>query len=97
VLLYRGTSDRCPLVRLPAWLRGRNSDAEGRWFTPSLDIALWYVRDAPDGVLVVVDVPDAVALSHVVAVLPPSVQRYSRDPHNEVFLPREWAERACPT
>ena len=97
MVLYRGCSDRCSLKRL-SWHSqyAPPADVCGRWFTDSLDIARWYERDAPNGIIVVVDVPDEVAQQAHLPNQPREVQRYSRDLQHEFFLPKDWAERAVP-
>jgi hypothetical protein len=95
--LYRGQLDRCSL-RLPSWIRNQLPlEVIGRWFTDDVKIAQWYIEEAaPNGVLIVVDVPDEVAEASWLPNQPKKIQLYSKDINHEFFLPREWAERARP-
>ena len=100
VRVYRGegTGEKA----LPAWVdEARKAldlkDVEGRWFTQAPAIAQWYVDDAGTGRMTWVAVPQAVADAHRVSRIgKPEVQRYSRDPENEFFLPKEWADKRKP-
>ena len=91
--LYRGESTQ--KTEVPDWLRqglkdSGASEAQGRWWTPDKKIADWYAKDAgPGGRRVYQDVPtDVVEQSRI---LGKPEARYSLDPQNEVFLPKEYA------
>ncbi|KAB2922215.1 MAG: PLxRFG domain-containing protein [Dechloromonas sp.] len=100
VRLFRGQSKRTK--KLPEWIeqglaQSGAKDAQGRWFTPSLAIAMWYVRDAgAEGRLVYVDVPRSVYDASRVSDNEAAI-RFSRDPENENLIPREWSDRATTT
>jgi hypothetical protein len=70
-------------------------DARGRWFTRDVQSLAWYARDVGDGLfrVVAVDVEEEDAARWLVACQPDAA-RFSRDPHNEHFLPRSVAETA---
>ena len=95
--LYRGTNDRCALhAKVYRSIYEPPPDVYGRWFTSSQAIAEWYVRDAPHGVLVYVDVPTDIAHQSWLINQPREVQRFSRDLISEYFIPAEWAARTQP-
>ena len=90
----------------PSWvqeqLRGSaQAAAAGRWFTESLEEAKWYLKHAyPEGHIVYVDVPTAVAQASRLSNLPAShpARRFSRRPDLEMesFLPSEFAAMKQP-
>ena len=100
VRMFRG--EATTVAALPEWIEqglaaSGAKDAQGRWFTPSMAIAMWYVRDAgATGALRYVDVPRAVYQASRVTDNAEAKQ-FSRDPENENFLPREYADKAQPT
>ena len=101
VRLYRGMSSTCSLHRVPEYVRCSQGYmaqlvVSGRWFTDSREIAQWYVDDAPDGVMVYVDVPDEVAHSAWLPNQSTLVCGYSRDPEHEFLISRGWSEKARP-
>jgi hypothetical protein len=105
VRLYRGEAIPGSGVQAPDWARqaaqeSGAAEAGGRWFARDPAQADWYVKDADRGRLVYVDVPEAVANESKVSNLPedsPARRFGRRDPENEHFLPREWADKKQPT
>ncbi len=87
-------------VELPEWLKlsliqSGHLGAQGRWWTPFVDVARWYARDAgPRGCVVFQDVPRAVVEAS--RVLGSDAERFSRAPHEELFLPAEYIGRGRP-
>lgn len=81
--------------------------ASGRWFTDSLDEAMWYENEHPGGEIVFVDLPAAEAEAYRVSNIvaregigragqPESPGAYSARPEREFFLTREAARKARP-
>jgi hypothetical protein len=90
--IYRGEYTG-PKKEIPEWINVINKenghlDAQGRWWTESLDVAKWYAEDAGEmGGVVYQDVPtDVVEKSRVKGS---SVEKFSRAPEEELFLPME--------
>lgn len=94
--LYRGqprvTREQPEWIRLMQIQSGVYA-ARGRWFTPELSIAQWYVDECDDGIIMFIDVPDEQVAQYQVSQL--TEKRYSLDPEHEYFVPREWAIAAC--
>lgn len=99
IRVYRGECQG-PHSELPEWLKlsliqSGHLGAQGRWWTPFVDVARWYARDAgPRGCVVFQDVPRAVVEAS--RVLGSDVERFSRAPHEELFLPAEYIGRGRP-
>lgn len=97
VRLYRGEGGPSTGT-LPRWVRegltqSGAADASGRWFTDDPEIAKWYQEDAgTSGRIVTVDVPQHVADAARVAGNP-ELERFSKDPSREFFIPREYADQ----
>lgn len=83
----------------PEWIKGSPTEqAMGRWFTPSRELADWYAKPGqggPQAPRYFVDVPQDVAAQNI-AANNPEAAKFSHDPQNEVFLPREWVAKAQP-
>ena len=75
-------------------IQNGHQSAEGRWFGTSVEQIEWYLEDNPGRHVVSLEIPDEIAEPFRVANLPREIQRFSRDPQEEFFLPVEWAERA---
>ena len=94
--VYRGEYSG-PKKELPEWLKitqkeSGQLDAQGRWWTESFDVAKWYAEDAgPDGGVVYQDIPSSVVEDS--RVKGSSVERFSRAPEEELFLPMEYVGR----
>jgi hypothetical protein len=92
VRVYRGQGT--PKQPPPDWvmqgLKDSGSlDAQGRWWTTDKTIADWYAKDAGEGGHIVSqEIPKSVAEAAKVAGKPEA--RFSRDPHNELFLPPQY-------
>lgn len=101
VTLYRGQKTLTG-KSVPEWITQRlketgASDAQGRWFTDDPEIAKWYQEDAGEGGHIVkVEVPKDVAERAKVAGNP-DLEKFSRDPEREFFVPKEIANQATPT
>lgn len=101
VRLYR-LEPTGPDVR-PDWIKQEqaasgHAGAEGRWFVQDPKMLDWYRQDAGDAPtrIVSIDVPRSQLEQYRVANADKGVQRYSRDPQNEFFVPRELADRRQP-
>jgi hypothetical protein len=101
VRLYRAE----PSVKAdhPDWVRDSlaengHSGAEGRWFTQDQEALDWYKKDInPEGKphVVYIDVPASELEKYRVSNVP-DAKRFSRDPENEFFVPRDVAETKQP-
>lgn len=88
--------------KLPDWIeRGREETgakaAQGRWFATKKELIDWYAKEAGPGALTKgVKLSAKEAEKYRVSNLPPDdpARRFSRDPDNEFFIPREIADRA---
>jgi hypothetical protein len=97
--IYRGEYTG-PKKGIPDWIKfiqkeNGHLDAQGRWWTESFDVAKWYAEDAGEmGGVVYQDVPtDVVEKSRVKGS---SVEKFSRAPEEELFLPMEYVGRGKP-
>ena len=89
---------------VPGWVKeqlaGTSQEAaSGRWFTQDPKIAQEYLNNYMDpekGHITSVDVPNDQLEQHRVSNQPDEVKRFSRDPENEFFLPKELAEQRKP-
>jgi hypothetical protein len=95
VRVYRG--EGVAQTPIPEWVRvgmqeNGSLDAQGRWWTPDLEIAKWYADDAGEtGRILYQDIPTKVAEDYLVDKLSNDIKRFSLDPTNELFLPKEYA------
>ena len=94
VRVYRGEGK--PGKPVADWIKqGQDeagiTEATGRWYTKDKDIANWYVREAGlRGRMVSQDIPEEIANKHIVSKAKRDISRFSRDPANEIFLPKEY-------
>jgi hypothetical protein len=93
--LYR--AEPTTQAQVPDWIRqgqeeSGHAGAQGRWFVQDPAMLDWYHNDIPGASHTVsVDVPKANLEQYRVSNQPLGVQRFSRDPANEFFLPPEMA------
>lgn len=85
------------LANMPEWVRDAIHEdgahqAWGRWFTPNLNAALWYAKDAEQLVRYIDVCPDQ-AREWLVRDNP-IARKFSRDPDNEYFVPPDVANTA---
>lgn len=93
--LYRGEYTG-PSRNSPSWVREINrqsgqSAAAGRWWTPDINVADWYAKDAGrHGRIVYINVPNSFLEQYKVSNSNPIVRQFSRDPEKELFLPASY-------
>ena len=102
VTLYRGEAVPDE-TKIPDWVKESpeyqkvTKDVRGRWFTDDLEIAKWYHKEAgASGRITTVRVPKSEVEQYRVTNQPESVQRFSKHPEKEFFVPKAIAAQATP-
>ena len=101
VRLYRGEAPPSGKP-IPDWVKqglkeSGKLDAQGRWFTQDKEIAEWYKKEGGDaGYISYVDIPkEKVSEFQVKGV--PELEKFSKDPENELFVSKEVAAGRQPS